>query len=290
MPEIAGSRLGLQAISGTDYVHDIDTIDQAQIAILEAKGARIDTGTLSARPTSTGGTPGISGRFYFATDIQALYYDTGAGWRPLGSVAFRAVSGSVTAQPGDLINAAASSVIGLGAAVANATVTITTSSTTTGATPVTVNYGTGGGNIFGPGLGASGASSFLLGAPNVSVELQCDGANWNMVSGEQDTGWVALTLGGSVASSGYTPSARLIGDRVYLKGGLQYTGGGSSTVTATVPAGLRPFATVLLGGTTTGAFSGPYGVSITSAGALTSTSTLNTNGVQGLDGMSFTLS
>lgn len=85
MPEAAGARFGLQAIAGTDHIDDLDTIDQAQCAILEAKGAVFAHGTLGARPTSSGGTPGITGRLYLATDQtpQQLFYDTGAGWLQL---------------------------------------------------------------------------------------------------------------------------------------------------------------------------------------------------------------
>lgn len=36
---------------------------------------RISTGLLSARPTSY-----LGNRFYYATDIKILYYDTGAAW------------------------------------------------------------------------------------------------------------------------------------------------------------------------------------------------------------------
>lgn len=41
-------------------------------------------GTFASRPTSTGGTPGKSGRFYYATDTVRLYYDFGTGWTEIG--------------------------------------------------------------------------------------------------------------------------------------------------------------------------------------------------------------
>jgi hypothetical protein len=85
MPETPGARFGLAAISGSDHIDDIDTIDQAQIALLEAKGMLFGAGTLVARPTSSGGTPGITGRLYYATDSRTLYYDTGAGWLQLST-------------------------------------------------------------------------------------------------------------------------------------------------------------------------------------------------------------
>jgi hypothetical protein len=42
-------------------------------------------GTLAVRPISTAGSPGIAGRFYYATDNSILYYDFGTGWQPLNS-------------------------------------------------------------------------------------------------------------------------------------------------------------------------------------------------------------
>jgi hypothetical protein len=44
-----------------------------------------DQGTLANRPTSTAGTPGVRGRFYFATDAGpagTLFLDTGTAWVP----------------------------------------------------------------------------------------------------------------------------------------------------------------------------------------------------------------
>lgn len=41
-------------------------------------------GTLAARPTSSGGSPGIQGRVYWATDVQTLYWDFGTGWVAIG--------------------------------------------------------------------------------------------------------------------------------------------------------------------------------------------------------------
>jgi hypothetical protein len=44
------------------------------------KAVRYDSGTLAARPTSSVGTPGITGRHYFATDESQMYFDYGTGW------------------------------------------------------------------------------------------------------------------------------------------------------------------------------------------------------------------
>jgi len=43
-----------------------------------------DQGTLAARPVSSPASPGTEGLFYFATDIEKFYYDTGLGWIDLG--------------------------------------------------------------------------------------------------------------------------------------------------------------------------------------------------------------
>lgn len=40
------------------------------------KAAIFSKGTFAARPTSTVGSPGIDGRYYFATDTSRLYLDT----------------------------------------------------------------------------------------------------------------------------------------------------------------------------------------------------------------------
>lgn len=37
-------------------------------------------GTFATRPVSSGGSPGISGRFYYSTDTKMLSYDYGTGW------------------------------------------------------------------------------------------------------------------------------------------------------------------------------------------------------------------
>lgn len=42
--------------------------------------AKDDQGVLASRPTSTAGTPGKRGRYYFATDTIQLFRDNGTGW------------------------------------------------------------------------------------------------------------------------------------------------------------------------------------------------------------------
>lgn len=75
------TRLGISIPSASrldspDVVRDARAIGLA----LEAKGAFITTGTYASRPTSSVGTPGQVGRYYYATDRDALYQDTGTSW------------------------------------------------------------------------------------------------------------------------------------------------------------------------------------------------------------------
>lgn len=50
--------------------------------------AKDDQGVLASRPTSTPGTPGKRGRYYYATDTSQLFRDNGTGWDeiPIGGV------------------------------------------------------------------------------------------------------------------------------------------------------------------------------------------------------------
>jgi hypothetical protein len=119
-----------------------------------------------------------------------------------------------------------------------------------GATPTTV-AASGGLTIY--GVGASFVSSILLGTPGSFVVLMADGAgHWLVIAGQPDSGWVALTLasGGGFGSgdvlpaSGFdsTPSARLVGSTVGLKGVLENNMGGSLgalSTWATAPSSMR---------------------------------------------------
>lgn len=48
--------------------------------VLDAKTAIDDQGVFTSRPVSTPGSPGIRGRYYYATDTAILYRDHGTGW------------------------------------------------------------------------------------------------------------------------------------------------------------------------------------------------------------------
>lgn len=91
----------------------------AVIAALEAD-VIYGQGTLAARPTSSGGSPGIQGRVYMATDQtpHAFYYDFGTGWDAIGSLAAGSV-GTTQLADGSVTGGAA------GAGVKIAALTIT---------------------------------------------------------------------------------------------------------------------------------------------------------------------
>jgi hypothetical protein len=70
---------------GLPYLNQNDVPDVATASQLLAQGteniiASAYQGTLASRPA-----PGVSGRFYWATDTGGLSYDNGTLWTPLGS-------------------------------------------------------------------------------------------------------------------------------------------------------------------------------------------------------------
>jgi hypothetical protein len=116
----------------------------------------------------------------------------------------------------------------------------------TGASPVTVSSPV---TMYGPGM-SGGATSFTLGMPMAYVALRyIAGANdWLIVSGQQDTGWVALTFTSNwlYTSSPVTtpPSFRKIGGTLYFKGQVTNATGGTLTagtyITTSFPASALP--------------------------------------------------
>jgi hypothetical protein len=85
MPGTPGPRTGLaQILSSGEAPTILRTTANAIIAWLEGNATLYGSGLLAARPTSTPGTPGITGRKYYATDFGVEYLDTGTGWIPLG--------------------------------------------------------------------------------------------------------------------------------------------------------------------------------------------------------------
>lgn len=80
MPGAATDRWDFTNPLGPDPVTQLRAgIDQLMAAV-EAMGAQVDQGAASSRPTSTPGSPGVEGRFYYSTDSGAFDYDYGTGW------------------------------------------------------------------------------------------------------------------------------------------------------------------------------------------------------------------
>lgn len=92
-----------------------------------------------------------------------------------------------------------------------------------------------------------------------------NGSAWNAIHVEG--AWQALTLGTGVSAggAGYTPSAQLVGSRVFLKGEMT---GSSITAWATIPAALRPSNTVSM--PAAGSGTNAVNLTITTGGAVTS--------------------
>lgn len=207
--------------------------------------------------------------------------------------ALRTTAVSVTAAHGDWVLAGAGTTITMPSASSNLFVMIQADGTVTSSSPVTVSSS---GNMFGLGLNA--ASSFLLGTPFAHVILAGAGTNWSVVSGQQDSGWVALALKTNINSGGptyYTPSCRLLGNTVYLSGQAQNNTGGtinaSTASWATVPAGYRPSNTTAFGMLTiNGSGVASCGGGVDTSGNITTANAISNNGGLYLDNSFYRLS
>lgn len=67
-----------------DPTNELDSADvprdlQSLVAWLDRAGV-VYFGPIGSRPTSSSGTPGIVGRWYWATDTLSLSFDYGTGW------------------------------------------------------------------------------------------------------------------------------------------------------------------------------------------------------------------
>lgn len=81
--------------SGSDLASTIDNSMQSLAEALAGKMAADDQGTLASRPTSSPGTPGVIGRYFYATDTRQLFRDFGTGWEEIAlrKLSFYAKSG-----------------------------------------------------------------------------------------------------------------------------------------------------------------------------------------------------
>lgn len=146
---------------------------------------------------------------------------------------FTAQAGNYSAVDGDWILASAGITITLPPAVANATVRVTATSLVTSASPVTVTHRLTETLYW---QGSQGATSVVLGVPNNTLTLVCDGTNWCIVSGTPDTGWIAMGLTASIGVNTITPQYRRVGDAVYVRGGFGATASFAANATiATMP-------------------------------------------------------
>lgn len=80
----------LRKLTGANLVSDVDAGIAALADDIDGNMAGYSQGVLASRPVSTGGTPGIAGRFYRAIDAgpgtNRLYQDTGTSWVEVATV------------------------------------------------------------------------------------------------------------------------------------------------------------------------------------------------------------
>jgi hypothetical protein len=93
------------ALAGTD-IDDVPNWMNQMAVRLDAIIAPMSHGTLAARPVSSGGSPGIADRLYYATDVDPdtlpdranvngqFYRDNGVGWDPIGPFATKVGMGA----------------------------------------------------------------------------------------------------------------------------------------------------------------------------------------------------
>ena len=74
------AKYALRKLTGANLISDIDAGFQALADDVDTNMAGWATGPLASRPTSTGGSPGKAGRFYYATDTGQAFLDFGTGW------------------------------------------------------------------------------------------------------------------------------------------------------------------------------------------------------------------
>lgn len=185
---------------------------------------------------------------------QALVADANgnAAWSSRGPSALRTVakSGAYAAVTGDLVRVTAAGVtITLPSAATPDQIIGVVNVSGTAGSPTTVASAS---NITGPGVSAT---SFSLGFAGAFAVMQSDGANWNIISGGMDTGWIGLPyqtgvgtgnwhdVGGTTQVGQYRKTPDGI---VHVRGGVANTTGYAFPATnltiAILPAGFRPAA------------------------------------------------
>lgn len=165
---------------------------------------------------------------------------------------YKVGSGVQSAVNGDFWIAGAGATINLPTPTVGAMIGIQADGAT-GASPVTVSCPVGVW-IKGKGtLSSGGASSLPLGLDQSFMTLFGDGTYWRIIGGEQDSGWVDLTLIGSITNTagGASPNraaARVHGDEFCLSG-ILYNGYASALPSgsqiAQIPAAVRPLSAIV---------------------------------------------
>lgn len=105
------AKYALRRLTGSNPVQDIDAGFQALAEDIDGKMVGYSEGPIDSRPMSTGGTPGIAGREYFATDTGQLFKDRGTSWVEIGTSASQLIvptgtilaTGRATASSGYLM-------------------------------------------------------------------------------------------------------------------------------------------------------------------------------------------
>lgn len=197
-------------------------------------------GPLASRPA----TSLYYGQTYYATDVNGgtWYLYTGSAWVPYAPQLTPVTAASnATAAPFTSVNMSGGVTVTLPAPTVGALIALWGGST---ATASTVSSG-GAVQIYGLGM-ASGATAFSL-AGGAGAIVLANGTAWYIISGHQDTGWIAfasITAGWQNAGGFGTVACRLIGDVVRMKGTfLNSTAAGTANVTfATLPSSMNPTA------------------------------------------------
>lgn len=90
---MATLKYGIPEIDPNHELNDGPVDINASLAAIDNTFAGFSAGLLAARPVSTGGSPGVAGRLYRATDTGQVFQDTGTGWVQIPGYAAGVLSG-----------------------------------------------------------------------------------------------------------------------------------------------------------------------------------------------------
>lgn len=291
---ITGDKVAGTTITGSNIAPE--TITDANITEATITGDKIAADTITdsliANATITGGKIAagtVAGTNIAEFTIAQGNMIAGAGF---AEGVFTGFSYTVPASVSQIVYAQAEITITAPLSPGTGAIFGVVTTDTTGATPVTVEW-SGGHKFNFPGGTFGGVDSFLLGGDQAYAIFIYIGGGWQCFSGGQDSGWIPLTLGTNVTTNSvfYTPSVRLKGDQVFLKGFIENISGSnilSGDDIFTIPAGLWPGKDVAIGGSDPSAvYPGPLLISTT--GHATLSPNFNNGAQLGLDGMSYSV-